>query len=267
MNTGELKRVLRAHYVGADGNSEEWVLFDELRSDAGFNGGTSQCDLLAVNTWPSRGFRRVGHEVKVSRGDWLKEMKNPAKADWWWKLCHHWYLVVPKPYRDIVKDGELPDGWGLMEVSDTKVRVVVKPTSRPAPNPITASMMVGMFAHTDRRQKRHDANALRLAHQAGRAEGLEAGRLQKHEDRLVESARLTQQRASEFARATGIDMNDNATWRLPEIVQIVNLVKSWGGLGSVSDQLRQARQRLAGCDVALGKLIDETDAFQLKQAP
>lgn len=66
-------------------------------------------DLLVLDTYADT--ELIGIEVKVSRSDWLTELKNPAKADAWRLHCHRWYLAVPDPA--IVKD-DLPEGWGLM---------------------------------------------------------------------------------------------------------------------------------------------------------
>lgn len=53
-----------------------------------------------------------GFEIKCSRADWLRELEDPSKAQTWKRFCHFWWLVVSD--KDIIKDGELPDGWGLL---------------------------------------------------------------------------------------------------------------------------------------------------------
>jgi hypothetical protein len=68
-------------------------------------------DLLAVGLWRSTGHRRLGVEVKVSRGDWLRELRKPGKART--HLVDAWtILTVP----GVAKLEELPDGWGLAEI-------------------------------------------------------------------------------------------------------------------------------------------------------
>ena len=76
--------------------------------------GRRICDFLALDKWPSSQAIH-GHEVKVSRSDWLTELRAPEKADAWRRWCNYWWLVVSAP--EIVKPGELPDGWGLMALS------------------------------------------------------------------------------------------------------------------------------------------------------
>lgn len=71
-------------------------------------------DALVMSLWPSRGLHLSGFEVKVGRNDWLRELKNPAKADEIAVFCDFWWVVVGGP--DIVKLEELPHGWGLLEL-------------------------------------------------------------------------------------------------------------------------------------------------------
>lgn len=94
----------------------------EVASGAGT--ATRYADAIAMNLWPSRGLAIHGFEVKVSRGDWLRELKNPAKADVISAYCDYWWVVAPE---GIVLAGELPHGWGLMVPNKgVKLRVVTK---------------------------------------------------------------------------------------------------------------------------------------------
>ncbi|SKV43854.1 Uncharacterised protein [Mycobacteroides abscessus subsp. massiliense] len=65
----------------------------------------------------------MGHELKVSRADWLNELNKPGKADQWADQCHAWWLVVSDP--SIVQEGELPPGWGLMSPGKSKTRMAI----------------------------------------------------------------------------------------------------------------------------------------------
>ena len=92
-----------------------------------------------TSTWgPDRaGERRQvlhGHEVKVSRSDWLAELRDPTKADAWRRYCDRWWLVAP---RDVVRD-DLPDGWGhLAPTAGGALRTVVQaPLLTPEPMPV-----------------------------------------------------------------------------------------------------------------------------------
>lgn len=76
---------------------------------ANWYSGTRIVDYLVMDTYGEGEI--IGHEVKVSRSDWLAELRNPDKSETWRKHCNRWFLVVPD--ASIVKN-DLPEGWGLM---------------------------------------------------------------------------------------------------------------------------------------------------------
>jgi hypothetical protein len=78
-----------------------------------------------------------GHEVKVSRSDWLAELREPGKAEGFRPFMHGWWLVVSD--KTIVRD-DLPDGWGLMVSRGRSVRVLVPAPIVEAPEPMDPGM-------------------------------------------------------------------------------------------------------------------------------
>jgi hypothetical protein len=102
-----------------------------VRSHAGFD-ALRTADFVAMDLWPSSGFALHGHEVKVSRSDWLHELKQPEKAQEFLPYMNFWWLVVSD--ASIVKEGELPEGWGLMAVRGDKLFAVRQaPERKPLP--------------------------------------------------------------------------------------------------------------------------------------
>lgn len=94
-----------------------------------------------------------GHEIKVSRSDWLRELADPTKAEAFARYCDQWWLVVSD--KSIVKPGELPDSWGLMVMTGTGLRAAVSaPRRDPEPMPVMmrASLMRAVAATATRRQ-------------------------------------------------------------------------------------------------------------------
>ncbi len=107
----------------------EWAFMQEVAPATG--GGTRYADAIAVNLWNSRGHAIHGFEIKVSRSDWLRELKKPEKAEPLYRYCDHWWVVAPK---GIVKDGELPPTWGLLELRETSlVQIVAAPRLEATP--------------------------------------------------------------------------------------------------------------------------------------
>ncbi|HEX5347902.1 MAG TPA: hypothetical protein VFW64_12510 [Pseudonocardiaceae bacterium] len=138
--------MLRARYSATNpGNGPRYVYAAGVRNQAGFGGwgpGGSRlrtADFVVMDTWPSKGLALHGHEVKVSRSDWLRELKDPDKAEAFRPYMDYWWLVVPD--RAIVRDGELPDGWGLLVAVGKRLRAVV-----PAPRREAEPMPKGMMA-------------------------------------------------------------------------------------------------------------------------
>jgi hypothetical protein len=89
----------------------EWATFWEVGDGAGFN-GTRRADMIAMNTWPSRGLRVVGCEVKASRADFLRELRDPAKSAPLQRYCDYWYIVAEND--KVAKPDDLPPTWGLL---------------------------------------------------------------------------------------------------------------------------------------------------------
>ena len=58
----------------------EYALMHEVRDAAGSQANRS-IDVLAMSLWPSRGLYLTGIELKTDRGDWRRELRNPAKAE------------------------------------------------------------------------------------------------------------------------------------------------------------------------------------------
>lgn len=132
----------------SQGNGNRYVAMSHVRSDAGFDAERT-ADFMALDLWPSKGLVLHGHEVKISRSDWLNELKDPEKAGAFIPHVDYWWLVIAD--KDMVKPGELPAEWGMMALGgDGKLRVVKQaPRLRPLvkqPDSNRYGMM--RYAHT-----------------------------------------------------------------------------------------------------------------------
>jgi hypothetical protein len=110
-----VEAALRQRYCVEKG----WFVADEVTD----NHNTRRADLVAIHCWNP--CLVVGHEVKVSRGDWLREVGDPGKHTWIIANCHQRWLVAPK---GVILREEVPPGWGLLDVvgeAATKTRVAV----------------------------------------------------------------------------------------------------------------------------------------------
>ena len=120
MNTGELRERLQRHYIKPGQDLPGGIFLPEVGWNGSYGGG---CDAIYVGFTSTSGRILVGHELKTSRADWLRELNQPGKADKWCDECHQFWLVVPD--REIVHEGELPVDWGLMSPGPSKTRMLV----------------------------------------------------------------------------------------------------------------------------------------------
>ena len=83
-----LLEALRVRYP-----ENSYAYFPHLREHTG-GGPTRIGDAVVFGLWPSRGMQVEGFEVKISRSDWLRELKDPSKAESIFKYCDLWWLVA-----------------------------------------------------------------------------------------------------------------------------------------------------------------------------
>ena len=118
----------------------EWVFLTQVRSSTG--SANRIADAMAFNMYQSTGHEILGFEIKVSRSDWLSELKNMGKSNELMAYCDKWFLVVSD--ASIVKEGELPKGWGLLVLKGDKLVMKTRPTlqtTAPIPDHFLASIL------------------------------------------------------------------------------------------------------------------------------
>jgi hypothetical protein len=199
---------LRRHYIGPE-PMPGGVYLPEVT--LGAQGGR-RVDGLYVGFFASRGHHLIGHEIKVTRADWLHELAQPGKAEEWASQCHAWYVVAPS--TDIVRVEELPEGWGLMVPGTrtiTRLDIVVKAKVHEGRQPswiATHSVLKKM----DTERMKAIADGLRKAKLEARAEA----------DKEVEFR---------VGRDTGVDKNAQ---RVIELQRIVDGVEAALGVTSLT---------------------------------
>jgi len=125
--------------------TDRWLRAEHVKQGLGYTDGQRIADFIAADKHRST-LALYGHEVKVSRSDWLTELKDPTKSEPIKRHMHHWYLVVPDV--NLVKPGELPEDWGLMIIGkDGKLRAKKKaPLLTPQPLPLEFSVSLAAAA-------------------------------------------------------------------------------------------------------------------------
>lgn len=121
MTESDVLMCIARRYGDRYGNGPKFVVIPRVRNAAGFD-ATRTADAVVMGLWPSEGMPILGIEIKVSRSDWLREKKNPAKADGWLGAVDYWWIAAA--HESIVRVEELPERWGLMVCSGPTMRTV-----------------------------------------------------------------------------------------------------------------------------------------------
>ena len=200
-------------------SAPHWRFLRELRNDTGFQ-STRACDALAVGIYHSRGQLLIGFEKKISRGDWLRELKEPEKAEAIAQFCDQWYVVIPD--AEIVQIDEMPPTWGLLHVKGNTIRSL-KQAPTLSPRPIDRGMLAAIIERSiegalkpyqirksEVKQQELDAAFERGRHSAARE---------------LESARDLAEQVKAFEEASGIKIHSYSGGReLGEQVKAIRLV-------------------------------------------
>ena len=184
-----------------------------------------------MSLWPSRGLELIGFEIKASRGDWLSELKNPAKAEEISRFCDRWYIVAGS--EGIVRTGELPAAWGLMMPKGKGLRIEVESRGTEA-RAIDRLFLASLLRAVATQAPAERAVQLRIE-KVRTAEREDAAKVHSSLARHIKDEKQAMQKAiDDFERASGIRIS---TWNGGRIGDAVKFVLD-GGLHSLEIQLR-----------------------------
>lgn len=120
----------------------EYALGWEVAAATGHN-ARRHLDCVCMSLWPSRGLTLHGLEIKVSRADWRRELKEPAKAEELARYLDLFSIVAP---AGVVPVDEVPTAWGLIELKGDKLVTRKNATQTPASAPDRAFLAAMMRA-------------------------------------------------------------------------------------------------------------------------
>src|SRR6187431_565181 len=103
----------------------EYAFIRGVRNQTGYSTKHNKirtCDGMALGLWQSRGHILHGFEVKVTRSDVVKELKDPAKGDETARYCHHYWLALGS--ADLVSIDDVPLNWGVLVPARTKMKAI-----------------------------------------------------------------------------------------------------------------------------------------------
>lgn len=240
------KAILRRHF-----NENEYALLFEVRDNAGFEAKRS-LDAMAFNLWPSRGLEIHGIEIKSSRTDWLRELRDPGKQESMLKYCDRFWLLALD--ESIAAPSEIPPTWGHMVIKSGKItRRKEAPFLKPEPlsRGVVAAMLkraTHEMIHRSNIQSEIDA-AIRIAHSnyEGRIKSLES------------QIEFNRKALEEFEEKSGLSID---RWDIGNIAEAVKLVRN-GQADYVRQELQGLRQTLSRLTAAVDAIISQPEKDEI----
>lgn len=192
----------------------EWALFFEV---ANGTGATTRryADAVGASLFPSRGLDFHGFEVKTSRADWLRELKDPGKADVIASYCDFWWLVAGD--EKVAAKDEIPRTWGFLVSKNGELRQV-KRAERLDAKPLDRKFAMAMFRRADQWTKQQLKDDRRIVR--AKEEGFKAGKEERDWENTSAKADLAhlQERLAEFEKTSGVGI---ASWRYGDVGEAV----------------------------------------------
>lgn len=242
-----------------------FVFLPEFRGATGFD-RCRTADALAIGLYKSRGQELTGFEVKISRGDWLRELKNPDKADSIGQYCDEWFIVVHD--AEIVKEKELPKPWGLIvvDLQKKKRRVVKSPLTR-VPRPMSVELRSSIIQRCFLLATNAIGRAEEL--QKVRDEGFKAG--EQNALRDFDGLKKLRQQVADFQAASGISIHEWSDGKvMGEAMRVVMHPDSLSGLAnSMRRELNMfdsTRQHIEANLKVIEKAVEELEKIRVSRA-
>lgn len=216
MTSSQLHVALREKYP-----KDEYALFPELRNCTGYSKSQRYADAVAMSLWPSRGINLHGFEMKVSRSDWLAELKNPKKAEAICQFCDFWWIVAADD--KIVHTGELPPNWGLLLPHGKTLKAKVaapKLEAKPLDRDMLASILRNAQANVIPQPVLDEISARTIEERVKSS----CYTFEQETKRRNEEVDRLKKQIEDFKKASGVNINQ---WNSKDIGEAVRFVMNW----------------------------------------
>ncbi len=215
-----------------------WAFLPQVRSATGYVNGVRTADAIAMSLWPCRGIELHGFEVKVSRNDWVRELKNPAKAEDIAAFCDRWWIVVG--HNAIVRDDELPPTWGLMVPRGNGLVVKVK-AAKLTPDAIDRPFLAAILRKAAQQLVPKPRDVKVADYERGVADGKSDNRRQK--ERAEQDVTRVERIIDDFEKASGVKLD---SWDAGRIGDAVKVILDIPRFGRVLDDTKRNVHELEG---------------------
>lgn len=212
----QVRAALRLRYPAGT-----FALMEEVGNGTGFK-CNRHADAVAVGLWPSRGLFVEGIEIKVHRGDWLKELAQPEKADDIARWCDFWWVAAGTD--DIVREGELPPNWGLLVLKGEKL-YCKKQAPKLEPQALDRAFVAAMFRRVHEGQVAVAEHARRQGFDDGVTRGPEQH--QREVDRLKSDLESLRTRIARFEEASGVEIDHYHSGNVGAALKTLMQLRGW----------------------------------------
>lgn len=258
VTTPTLELMLREKYP-----RDRYALFFDV-PDAVSLDARRRIDAVAVGIWRSVGRKVEAFELKVSRSDWLRELKQVEKADSVLKLCDHFWLVTGDP--SVAKLDEIPACWGWMTATKHGLRI-----QRPAPRlPTDRDNMPWAFTLGLLRKLQDDLLAspdvtAKIAEGLKQRDDHHKYELERLENRVNREYRDLKQAVEEFEATAGVSLRSYNAGDIGQIVKALNDLRRHGGPNAIPNMLRQQATRMRDLLGTVESVIEQMESAQQRQ--
>jgi len=255
VTASDVKALLRTRYA-----HPEWALCFEV---ANATGATQRryADAVAMNLFPSRGLALHGFEIKVSKADFMSEIRKPEKSVDVQQYCDHWWIVAP---ASAVDESLIPTTWGWLRVDGGRLV-----SAKNAPKLEAKEMERPFIAALVRRANAADAdevNKLVAARVAGLREG-DRERMEREVAIRTRAATEASETLKKLKDKLGDDgwrmLDDDAICAAVKMLQAAGISRTYDNVRKIEKDLERAHKRVAkALDEALGKQLDMLQAAE-----
>ncbi len=222
MTSGDLYKLLALRYP-----KEEYAFLPNVRNGTGWSKKvTREADALAVSLWPSRGIEIIGFEIKVDRGDWIREKKNPAKAEEIAQFCDRWFLVISDPA--VAPEQEVPANWGILCAKGGKL-IQVRAAALLKATPMDKFFMAAIFRQASKFVIPQISIDEKMMERIEEEVVRRTSNLKYSADRNREDLIELRNRVEKFQKISGVVID---SWDVEGIGEAVHAIRSGGNLES-----------------------------------
>lgn len=198
------------------GNPPRHVVAVQVNNGAGYSYGRT-IDAIVLNTWPSDGLSLQGLEIKTSRADYRRELRNPQKFRDFKPYLDRFSIVAPK---GVIQMDILPNKWGAYVLTDDQDLHTLR-APLPLHDDFEPTVNRHIFAAFARAlvQRSLSDEAIEAAEERGRERA--ERRAQMTIERLEDKAEQWESAVEEFEQASGVKISRYSGQQIGEAVQFV----------------------------------------------